>query len=96
MPRAASRSRTTAFLRARARHKAYVGEVNATGLAPARVTSHVPLRAVADLITEDAVVDATRIAATRCARRRPHPRIAVAGLNPHMVTAASSGARRSK
>jgi 4-hydroxythreonine-4-phosphate dehydrogenase len=65
--------------------KGYVGEINATGdLATTRVTSHVPLRAVADLITEDAVVDATRLAHdTLRAAGKPHPRIAVAGLNPH-------------
>ena len=63
----------------------YVGEINATGdLATTRVTSHVPLRAVADLITEDAVLDAARLAhETLRAGGKPHPRIAVAGLNPH-------------
>jgi 4-hydroxythreonine-4-phosphate dehydrogenase len=63
----------------------YVGEINATGdLATTRVTSHVPLRAVAELITEDAALAATRLAdATLRAAGKPHPRIAVAGLNPH-------------
>ena len=63
----------------------YVGEINATGeLATTRVTSHVPLRAVADLITGDAVLQATRLAHdTLRAAGDPHPRIAVAGLNPH-------------
>jgi 4-hydroxythreonine-4-phosphate dehydrogenase len=63
----------------------YVGEINATGeLATTRVTSHVPLRAVAELITEDAVLQATRLAHdTLRAAGNPHPRIAVAGLNPH-------------
>jgi 4-hydroxythreonine-4-phosphate dehydrogenase len=63
----------------------YVGEINATGdLATTRVTSHVPLRAVADLITEDAVLNATRLAhRTLRAAGKHHPRIAVAGLNPH-------------
>jgi 4-hydroxythreonine-4-phosphate dehydrogenase len=66
-------------------HKGYVGEINATGeLATTRVTSHVPLRAVADLITEDAVVAAIRLAhETLRAGGNPHPRIGVAGLNPH-------------
>jgi len=66
-------------------HKGYVGEINATGkLATTRVTSHVPLRAVADLITEDRVVDAIRLAHdTLRAGGNPHPRIGVAGLNPH-------------
>ena len=66
-------------------HKGYVGEINATGeLATTRVTSHVPLRAVADLITEDAVVAAIRLAHdTLRASGNPHPRVGVAGLNPH-------------
>ena len=43
-----------------------------------------PLRAVADLITEGAVLQATRLAhQTLRAAGKPHPRIAVAGLNPH-------------
>jgi 4-hydroxythreonine-4-phosphate dehydrogenase len=63
----------------------YVGEINATGkLATTRVTSHVPLAAVAELITEDTVLKATRLAHdTLRAAGDPHPRIAVAGLNPH-------------
>jgi 4-hydroxythreonine-4-phosphate dehydrogenase len=63
----------------------YVGEINATGqLATTRVTSHVPLRAVADLVTEDAVLQAARLAhRTLRAAGKAHPRIAVAGLNPH-------------
>ena len=66
-------------------HDGYVGEINATGeLATTRVTSHVPLRAVADLITEDAVLQAIRLAHhTLRAAGKPRPRIAVAGLNPH-------------
>ncbi|MES1261191.1 MAG: 4-hydroxythreonine-4-phosphate dehydrogenase PdxA, partial [Acidobacteriota bacterium] len=49
-----------------------------------RVTSHVPLRAVADLITEQAVFDAILLLdrTMRAARPAP-PRLAVAGLNPH-------------
>jgi 4-hydroxythreonine-4-phosphate dehydrogenase len=63
----------------------YVGEVNATDeLATTRVTSHVPLRAVADLITEKRVLQAIRLARdTLRAAGQPHPKIAVAGLNPH-------------
>ena len=66
-------------------HDGYVGEINATGeLATTRVTSHVPLAEVAGLITEDAVLKATRLAHdTLRAAGNPHPRIAVAGLNPH-------------
>jgi 4-hydroxythreonine-4-phosphate dehydrogenase len=65
--------------------KGHVGEVNATDeLATTRVTSHVPLRAVADLITVDGVLQAIRLARnTLQAAGRPHPRIGVAGLNPH-------------
>jgi 4-hydroxythreonine-4-phosphate dehydrogenase len=66
-------------------HAGYVGEINTTGdLATTRVTSHVPLAAVAELITEDAVLNATRLAhATLRAAGKARPRIAVAGLNPH-------------
>jgi 4-hydroxythreonine-4-phosphate dehydrogenase len=66
-------------------YKGHVGEINSTGdLATTRVTSHVPLREVADLITEDAVVDAIRLAHdTLRAGGNAHPRIGVAGLNPH-------------
>jgi 4-hydroxythreonine-4-phosphate dehydrogenase len=66
-------------------HDGYVGEINATGeLATTRVTSHVPLSAVADLITEDAVLQAIRLAQrTLRAAGNAHPRVAVAGLNPH-------------
>jgi 4-hydroxythreonine-4-phosphate dehydrogenase len=63
----------------------HVGEVNATDeLATTRVTSHVPLRAVADLITEDGVLRAIRLARDTLQRAgKAHPRIGVAGLNPH-------------
>jgi 4-hydroxythreonine-4-phosphate dehydrogenase len=50
----------------------------------ARVTSHEPLRDVADLLTHDRIVSA--IEATDATLRRAgveKPRIAVAGLNPH-------------
>ncbi len=65
--------------------KGYVGEINATDqLATTRVTSHVPLSAVAGLITEEGVLQAIRLARnTLQAAGRPHPKIAVAGLNPH-------------
>jgi 4-hydroxythreonine-4-phosphate dehydrogenase len=44
----------------------------------------VPLRAVADLITEKRVLQAIRLARdTLRAAGQPHPKIAVAGLNPH-------------
>jgi 4-hydroxythreonine-4-phosphate dehydrogenase len=54
------------------------------GLWNARVTSHVPLSAVASAITRDAVLAAIRL--TDRSMREGHvvrPRIAVAGLNPH-------------
>ncbi len=65
--------------------KGYVGEVNASDqLATTRVTSHVPLSAVAALITEDGVLQAIRLARnTLRAAGKPHPKIGVAGLNPH-------------
>jgi 4-hydroxythreonine-4-phosphate dehydrogenase len=65
--------------------KGYVGEINATDqLATTRVTSHVPLSAVAGLITEESVLQAIRLARnTLRAAGKPHPKIAVAGLNPH-------------
>ena len=50
----------------------------------ARVTSHVPLSAVASLMTVDAIVDAIKLT-DRSMREADFasPRIAVAGLNPH-------------
>jgi 4-hydroxythreonine-4-phosphate dehydrogenase len=50
----------------------------------ARVTSHVPLSAVAALLTREAIVDAIRLT-DRSLREADvaSPRIAVAGLNPH-------------
>ncbi|MDQ1474689.1 MAG: hypothetical protein QOJ99_6169 [Bryobacterales bacterium] len=55
-------------------------EINvADALWTSRVTSHVPLRAVADLITEQAVYDSIAL----LSRIRGSARIAVAGLNPH-------------
>jgi 4-hydroxythreonine-4-phosphate dehydrogenase len=57
-----------------------------------RVTSHVPLREVADLISEEAVRDAVHI--LEGALRRSgiaKPRIAVSGLNPHAGDGGSIG-----
>lgn len=50
----------------------------------ARITSHVPLRAVADLLTKDKIVDGIELTA-RCMTEAGYsnPRIAVAGINPH-------------
>lgn len=61
------------------------GELNVLRtLWTSRVTSHVPLREVADLLSVDKVVDAIRMI-TDALRRSgvAHPRIAVCGLNPH-------------
>ncbi len=73
--------------------KGYVGEVNATDrLATTRVTSHVPLAAVAGLITEEGVLQAIRLARTTLvAAGKPHPKIGVAGLNPHAGDGGSFG-----
>lgn len=66
-------------------HTGYCSEINICGeLWTTRVTSHVPLRAVAGLITADKVSDATRLI-HRALRANgvAKPRIAVAALNPH-------------
>ncbi|WP_422679932.1 4-hydroxythreonine-4-phosphate dehydrogenase PdxA [Chelatococcus albus] len=54
-------------------------------LAVVPVTIHVPLRAVPDLLTTDLIVETGRIVARDLARRFgvAHPRLALAGLNPH-------------
>lgn len=63
----------------------YVGELNVMGdLWSARVTSHVPLKEVANHITERTIRDAVLLA--NCSLQRAgiaHPKIAVAALNPH-------------
>ena len=49
-----------------------------------RVTSHVPLRDVAALLSTQRIIDATKLAAETMRRAGiARPRIAVAGLNPH-------------
>ncbi|MBV7336220.1 4-hydroxythreonine-4-phosphate dehydrogenase PdxA [Chloroflexi bacterium TSY] len=63
----------------------YVGELNVIGdLWSARVTSHVSLKEVADLITEDSIEAAVSLV-DRSLRRAglAEPRIGVAALNPH-------------
>ena len=71
----------------------FVCEFNITGkLWTSRVTSHVPLRDVASLITGPAIHDAVRI--IRDALRSAGvaaPRIAVSGLNPHAGDGGSIG-----
>ncbi len=71
----------------------FVCEFNITGkLWTSRVTSHVPVRQVADQVTEAAVCDAVRIIdhALRSAGVA-EPRIAVSGLNPHAGDGGSIG-----
>ncbi len=61
------------------------GELNVLGrLWTSRVTSHIPLREVADCITEASVLAAIELAHRMLhAEGRDAPRLAVAGLNPH-------------
>lgn len=71
----------------------FVCEFNITGsLWTSRVTSHVPLRDVAPLITQPAVCDAVYII-ERALRQSgvARPRIAVTGLNPHAGDGGSIG-----
>ena len=66
-------------------HNGTLSEINVMeGLWTSRVTSHVALRDVADLITEDKIIEAARLihAALRDAGHE-NPRIGVCGLNPH-------------
>jgi 4-hydroxythreonine-4-phosphate dehydrogenase len=81
------------FLQERLDVPGFVCEFNITnGLWTSRVTSHVPLRDVAALITAEAVGDAVRIidhALRRAGIARP--RIAVSGLNPHAGDGGSIG-----
>jgi 4-hydroxythreonine-4-phosphate dehydrogenase len=72
---------------------AFVTEFNITdGLWTSRVTSHIPLRDVADAITVDGVVQAVEIVHRYLvASGRTSPRIAVTGLNPHAGDGGSIG-----
>jgi 4-hydroxythreonine-4-phosphate dehydrogenase len=71
----------------------FVSEFNITGnLWTSRVTSHIPLREVADAITGDGVVEAVRIVRRYLvAAGNAATRIAVAGLNPHAGDGGSLG-----
>ena len=66
-------------------HNGSVSELNVMeGLWTSRVTSHVALREVADLITEDKIIEAARlIHAALIDAGIEQPRIGVCGLNPH-------------
>ncbi|CAN7659695.1 MULTISPECIES: 4-hydroxythreonine-4-phosphate dehydrogenase PdxA [unclassified Variovorax] len=71
----------------------FVCEFNITGsLWTSRVTSHVPLKDVAALITGQAVQDAVHIiCGALVSAGVPAPRIAVSGLNPHAGDGGSIG-----
>jgi len=73
--------------------RGFVSEFNITGdLWTSRVTSHVPLRDVADAITAEGVVQAVEIVHRYLvAAGRPAPRVAVTGLNPHAGDGGSIG-----
>jgi len=73
--------------------RGFVCEFNITGeLWTSRVTSHVPLRDVAPLITGPAVREAVHIIHTALKRAGvARPRIAVSGLNPHAGDGGSIG-----
>ena len=66
-------------------HRGPVSEINVCGsLLTSRVTSHVPLREVADLLTMEKIHEVARLLhRTVASSGLAAPRIAVAGLNPH-------------
>ena len=66
-------------------HEGYCCELNTTGgLWTSRVTSHIPLKDVASLITEEGILDAVKMAhQTLLDAGISVPRIGVAALNPH-------------
>lgn len=75
----------TQWAKQRIGHQGRVSEFNVVeGMWNARVTSHVPLRAVADLLSVEEIVASIGLAdATLREAGFPRPRIAVAALNPH-------------
>jgi 4-hydroxythreonine-4-phosphate dehydrogenase len=81
------------LLQARFRVDGFVSEFNITGaLWTSRVTSHVPLRDVAEAISVHGVVAAVAIVHLYLvASGRKSPRIAVTGLNPHAGDGGSIG-----
>lgn len=59
----------------------------------ARVTSHIPLREVADALTEDRIFESLKLTAeVMKGSGFPHPRIGVAALNPHAGDGRNFGA----
>ena len=81
------------LLQDRFRVAGFVSEFNITGaLWTSRVTSHVPLREVADAISVEGVVEAVEIVHRYLvAAGRAAPHIAVTGLNPHAGDGGSIG-----
>lgn len=81
------------FFRSRLGVSGFCCELNCQGkLWTARVTSHIPLRDVADAITVESVLAATRLGAgTVRAVKGSAPRIAIAGLNPHLGEGGAMG-----
>ena len=73
------------WLTKRLGYSGYTAELNVIeGLWTSRVTSHVPLRDVANLITVDGIVDAVSlIDGVLKTAGESNPKIMVAGLNPH-------------
>ena len=73
------------WARARLAYDGRASEFNVVdGMWNARVTSHVPLREVADRLTVDGIVESIELAdRTMRAAGFRRPRIGVAGLNPH-------------
>jgi 4-hydroxythreonine-4-phosphate dehydrogenase len=73
--------------------RSFTCEFNITGkLWTARVTSHVPLREVADLITPQSVREAVHLIEGTLRRAGiARPRVAVSGLNPHAGDGGSIG-----
>ncbi len=62
-----------------------------------RVTSHVPLKDVASLISEERIIAATRLAAATMRRAGiARPRIVVTGLNPHAGDGGTIGREESE
>lgn len=75
----------TEFLAERTRAEGYTMMMVSEGLRVGLVTTHVPVRDVADLVTEEAILGKLRILAASLRQDFgiASPRIAVLGLNPH-------------
>jgi 4-hydroxy-L-threonine phosphate dehydrogenase PdxA len=81
------------FFRSRLGVSGFCCELNSQGkLWTARVTSHIPLREVADAITVESVLAAARLGAEAVRKvKGAEPRIAIAGLNPHLGEGGAMG-----